>query len=52
MTSASSQLPHELLPATDNWKPDKMRMKLLFRDVGHQQQKNVTVIKRREKVTL
>lgn len=43
MTSASSQLLHELLPATDNWKPDKMRAKQLFRDLGHQQQKDTTV---------
>lgn len=45
MTSASSQLLHELLPATDNWKPDKIKVKLLFQDIGHQQQKNATVTK-------
>lgn len=52
MTSASSQLFHELLPATDNWKPDKMRVKLLFRDLGHQQQKDTTVTQSREKAAL
>lgn len=52
MTSASSQLLHELLPATDNWKPDKMRVKLLFQDLGHQQQKNTTVTQSREKAAL